>query len=99
MAIKSSKSSKPLIAMFRFTLGTDQSIGPKELKTIWMRASQRADVSVGCVAGPRAQDKPTYSLYATQSLEGLAEVETRLRRLLDQRNLRAALLCVHAAQC
>jgi len=97
MPIKSSKASKPLIAMFRFTLGTDQSIGPKDLQTIWMQASQMADVSVGCVAGPISQDKATYSLYATQSLEGLAEVEARLRRLLDQRNLRAALLCVHAA--
>lgn len=95
MATKSSQASKPLIAMFRFTLGTNQSIGPKDLQSIWIRASQLADVSVGCVAGPRPEDKATYSLYAPQSLDGLADVEARLRRLLDERNLRAALLCLH----
>ena len=96
MAARSSKPSKPLIAMFRFTLGAGQSIGPRDLQSIWIRASQLADVSVGCVAGGRPEEKATYSLYATQALEGLAEVEARLRHLLDERNLRVALLCVHA---
>ena len=96
MATKKGLVSKPLIAMFRFTLGTGQSIGPKELQSIWVRASQFADVSVGCVAGSRPDEKATYSLYAAQSLEGLAQVETRLRYLFDERNLRVSLLCVHA---
>jgi hypothetical protein len=96
MATKGAKTSRPLIAMFRFTLGTNQSIGPKDLQSIWVRASQLVDVSVGCVAGKGPEDKATYSLYATQSLDGLADVEARLRRLLDERNLRAALFCVHA---
>lgn len=96
MAPRNMKTSDPSIAMFRFTLGTDQSIGPRDLQSIWVRASQLPDVSVGCVAGQRPEDKATYSLYATQSLEGLAEVEMRLRRLLEERNLRVALLCVHA---
>lgn len=95
VATKKVKPSRPLIAMFRFTLGTGQSIGPKDLQSIWTRASQQSDVSVGCVAGPRPHDKATYSLYASQSLEGLAHVEGRLRRLLDERSLRAALICVH----
>lgn len=93
---KRSATTKPLIAMFRFTLGTGQSIGPKDLQSIWIRASQAPDASVGCVAGRRPEDKAIYSLYAAQSLERLAEVEARLRRFLDDRNLRAALLCVHA---
>jgi len=92
---KRGATSRPLIAMFRFTLGTGQSIGPKDLQSIWIRASQVPDVSVGCVAGRRPDEKATYSLYAAQSLERLAEIEGRLRRLLDERNLRAALLCVH----
>lgn len=96
MATKGKTVSKPLIAMFRFTLGSGQSIGPRDLQSIWVRASQLPDVSVGCVPGRRLEERATYSLYATQALEGLADVEMRLRRLLDERNLRASLLCVHA---
>jgi len=89
-------NAKPQIAMFRFTLGTGQSIGPRDLQSLWVRACRLPDASVGCVPEPRFEDKATYSLYAPQGLEGLAEVEKRLRGLFNERNLRVSLTCMHA---
>lgn len=87
---------KPQIAMFRFTLGNGQSIGPRDLQTLWVRACRLPDAGVGCVQGRHFEDKATYSLYAPQGLEGLAEIEGRLRDLFNERSLRVSLLCVHA---
>ena len=88
---------KPQIAMFKFTLGNGQSISPSALQTLWIRACQSPHVSVGRQP-PRygGDDKPTYSLYATQQLENLGQVESRLRRLLEESNLRFSLVALHS---
>lgn len=85
---------KTQIPMFRFTVGTGQSIGPKELLALWIQACRTTNASVGRAPNPRSSEKPTYSLYAPQGLDGLADVERRLRTLLDERNLRVSLTCV-----
>jgi len=89
-------STKPQIAMFRFTLGTGQSIGPEDLKSLWVRACQLPNVTVGRARGARPDDKAVYSLYAPQGLAGLDGVEQRLRSLLDERSLRVSLISLHA---
>lgn len=81
--------------LFRFTLGNDQSIGPAALKRLWSRACETPDVSVGRSQGLRSTDKPTYSLYAPQHLADLPQIELRLRRILEESNLRASLAPVH----
>lgn len=86
---------KHQIAIFRFTLGHGQSIGPAELHALWARACQSPNVSVGRNQGAHVNDKPTYSLYASQQLENLPNVEQRLRQLLDQIQLRASLIALH----
>ena len=87
---------KHQIAMFKFTLGNGQSISPSALQALWVRASQSAQVSVGRHAGPGGGDgRPTYSLYASQHLENLPQVELRLRRVLEERNLSASLIALH----
>lgn len=84
---------KAQIPMFRFTLGPKQSIGPAQLQTLWMRACQTSNVSVG---RSTADGRPLYSLYASQHLEDLALVELRLRRLLDDNKLNASLIALHS---
>lgn len=84
---------KPQIAIFRFTLGPKQSIGPAQLQALWARACQTSQVSVG---RSNADGRPLYSLYASQQLEDLGQVEQRLRRLLDDSKLNASLVALHA---
>ena len=86
---------KHQIAIFRFTLGQGQSIGPTQLQALWATACQTPQVSVGRAPGVRGSDRPTYSLYASQQLENLPHVEQRLRQLLDQCKLRASLVSLH----
>ena len=86
---------KQQIAIFRFTLGHGQSIGPAQLQALWARACQTPHVSVGRSPGPRGSDRPTYALYASQRLEDLPLVEQRLRQLLDESKLRATLISLH----
>jgi hypothetical protein len=50
---------------------------------------------VGRQAGPFGDDRPTYALYAQQHLEDLAQVESRLRSLLEESHLRASLTPLH----
>lgn len=83
---------KHQIAIFRFTLGPSQSIGPAQLHALWAHACQTPDVSVGRTPGAR----PTYSLYASQRLQNLPLVEKRLRQLLDDSKLNASLTALHA---
>lgn len=83
---------KPQIAIFRFTLGPKQSIGPTQLQALWARACQTPHVSVG---RSHADGRPLYSLYATQQLPNLALVEKRLRQLLDDSKLNASLIALH----
>jgi hypothetical protein len=78
--------------MFRFTLGAGQSIGARELLSLWEEACQVAHLSVGCVPGPSYADRLTYSLYAPHELMGLAGVEKRLWRLFGEKNLRVSLV-------
>lgn len=83
---------KPEIALFRFTLSPSQSIGPAHLHALWANACQSPQVSVGrsVIAG-----RPTYSLYASQELQDLPQVELRLRRLLEDNKLHASLTPLH----
>ena len=85
---------KHQIAIFRFTLGAGQSIGPADLKALWAEACQAAGVSVGRSQDARGTDNAVYSLYAPQEFACMPHVERRLRDLLDQRRLRAALIPV-----
>jgi hypothetical protein len=86
---------KHQIAMFKFTLGNGQSIGPTELRALWARACQTPNVSVGRAQGIHVSDKPTYSLYAPQQLENLPRVELSLRQMLEERKLRVWLVPLH----
>lgn len=84
---------KHQIAIFRFTLGPHQSIGPARLHALWATACQSPEVSVGrALAGGRH----TYSLYASQHLANLQLVEQRLRQLLDDAKLHASLMVLHS---
>ena len=87
---------KHQIPLFKFTLGHGQSIGPAALQAMWVSACQSPHVSVGRHPGALAQDKPTYSLYAPQHLRDLPQVESRLRRLLEEQNLRVSLIALPA---
>jgi hypothetical protein len=87
---------KSHIAIFRFTLPPGQSIGPSSLKSLWVRACRSVDVSVGRqVGGFASKGRPTYSLYAPQKLQGLAEIESRLRRLFEESKLTVTLTALH----
>ena len=86
---------KHQIAMFKFTLGNDQSIGPAALHALWARACQTSNVSVGRTLSVQRSDKPTYSLYATQQLDNLPSVEQRLRLMLEECKLRVSLVALH----
>lgn len=86
---------KAQIAMFKFTLGQGQSIGPAQLRALWSRACESGEVSVGRSHGAGPAGKPTYSLYASQQLKGLPQVEMRLRKLLEEHQLRASLIALH----
>ncbi|RPE81921.1 hypothetical protein [Vulcaniibacterium tengchongense] len=84
------------IAMFKFTLGNDQSIGPAALQALWARACRSSNVSVGRQRPDfGGHGKATYSLYAPQQLPDLPEVEIRLRRLLEESKLSASLVALH----
>lgn len=89
--------SQHQIAMFTFTLGNTESIGPAALRILWARATGTANVSVGRrEAGGGFRDRPTYTLYAPQSLANLREVELRLRGLFEEAHLHASLTSLHA---
>jgi hypothetical protein len=86
---------KHQIAMFKFTLGPQQSIGPAQLHALWAHACQSPNVSVGRQED-RSTGRATYALYATQALDDLAQVERRLRDALEHNKLRASLIPLHA---
>jgi hypothetical protein len=86
---------KDQVAIFRFTLGNGQSIGPTALEALWARACGSSNVSVSRHAGAFGGDgRPTYCLYASQSLADLPQVETRLRRLMEHSKLRMSLIAM-----
>jgi len=85
------------IALFTFTLGNTESIGPAALRDMWMRACGNRNVSVGrkeSLGGHR--DRPVYMLYAEQNMPNLREVELEMRRLLETAHLNASLTPLHA---
>ena len=85
-----------LFPMFKFTLGNGQSIGPAELRALWARACGSSQVGVSRQAGAFGSDgRPTYSLLASQHLQDLPMVETRMRRALEENHLRASLIPLH----
>ncbi|WP_379654242.1 hypothetical protein [Pseudoxanthomonas sp. UC19_8] len=77
------------VAMFSFTLGGNNSIGPAELRELWARASGVNSVHVGRRLQPYGDDRPTYTLYGPQNLCGVREVSQRLCALLEARHLNA----------
>lgn len=87
---------KQQIAIFRFTLSQNQTIGPARLQALWTQACQTPHVSVGREEGVSG-GRPTYSLYAQQRLENLPLVEQRLRHLFDQAKLHASLIPLHTS--
>ncbi len=88
--------SQHQIAMFTFTLGNTESIGPTALRALWTRATGSSNVSVGRRSSQGGfRDRPTYTLYAPQSLGNLREVELRLRKLFEEAHLNAALTSLH----
>lgn len=88
--------SKHQIALFTFTLGKDESIGPDALRDPWMRASGSHHASVGRKVLHGNAERPVYTLYGPQNLGDMAGVELRLRRMLEAAHLRASLSVAHA---
>lgn len=86
---------KHQIAMFKFTLGNGQSIGPMALQQLWERCCGAANVSVGRHVESFGGRRVTYCLYAPQHLANLDKVEMRLRQLLDDGKLSASLIALH----
>ena len=87
---------KHQIALFTFTLGNNESIGPDALKALWTRATGTTNVSVSRQppSNPN-RDRPTSTWYAPQTLENLREVELRLRRMLEASHLTASVVPLH----
>jgi hypothetical protein len=93
----SERMSKHQIAMFKFTLGNNESIGPAALRALWVRASGTPNVGVDRRDQPGFRPgRPVYTLYAPQGLDNLREVELRLRRLLEAAHVNASLTILHA---
>ena len=85
------------IALFTFTLGNTESIGPAALRDMWMRACGTSNVSVGRRAPAETfRDRPVYTLYAPQGLADIRDVDLRLRRMLESAHLHASLTALHA---
>jgi len=84
------------IPLFTFTLGSTESISPDALRAMWVNASGSGNVSVGR-RNPEGtwRDRPIYTLYATQGLANLPEVENRLRRALEVAHLHATVTSLH----
>lgn len=85
------------VAMFTFTLGKDESIGPHALRRLWAKASGSGDVGVSRRESSEGRrDRPIYTLYAPQELCNLRMVELRLRHMLEAAHLHASLAPLHA---
>ncbi|MBN8740192.1 MAG: hypothetical protein BGP24_00555 [Lysobacterales bacterium 69-70] len=72
-----------LVVHFQFRLAPGASVGPALLKRIWWAAAQTPQIDVSRAARHQA-DGFIYSLSAPANLADIANVETRLRKLLDQ---------------
>ncbi|TLX22239.1 MULTISPECIES: hypothetical protein [Thermomonas] len=85
------------IAMFTFTLGKDESIGPHALRRLWAQASGTGNIGVSRKEPAEGQrNRPIYTLYAPQQLDDLRMVEARLRHMLETAHLHASLTPMHA---
>lgn len=84
------------VALFKFNLGSGQSIGPGALRTLWARACESTDISVSRQTYRAGSGtKNTYLLHASPRLKDLPLVEARLRMLMDQSKLLGTLTAVH----
>jgi hypothetical protein len=96
-AERSIRMARHQIALFTFTLGNSESIGPAALRDMWVRACGTSDVSVGRRAPAESfRDRPVYTLYAPQDLADVRDVELRLRRMFESAHLHASLTTLHA---
>lgn len=85
------------VALFTFTLGKDESIGPHALRKLWVQASGTRDIGVSRREPADGQrNRPIYTLYAPQSLGDLRVIELRLRHMLEVAHLHASLTTLHA---
>jgi hypothetical protein len=85
------------VALFTFTLGKDESIGPHALRTLWLQACGTRDIGVSRREPADGQrNRPIYTLYAPQALADLRVIELRLRQLLEAAHLHASLTTLHA---
>ncbi len=85
------------VAIFTFTLGKDESIGPHALRNLWVRASGTRNIGVSRKEPYDGQrNRPIYTLYAPQELGDLRSVEQRLRHMLEAAHLHASLTSLHS---
>lgn len=78
--------------VFVLHVGSRQSIGPGDLRTLWATACQSLDIDVSKNnLAAREQDRPTYGLWAARA-QNLDEAESRMRRLLEARGYQFSLL-------
>ncbi|QNN46574.1 hypothetical protein H9L17_15670 [Thermomonas brevis] len=84
------------VAMFTFTLGKDESIGPHALRSLWVQASGTRNIGVSRKEPFDGQrNRPIYTLYAPHELGDLHAVELRLRHMLEAAHLHASLTSLH----
>jgi hypothetical protein len=72
-----------LVVHFQFRLAPGASVGPTLLKRIWWAAARTPEIDVSRAARHNA-DGFIYSLSAPSDLADVAEVEARLRDLLNR---------------
>ncbi len=71
------------IPLFTLRLSSGRTIGHTALRAIWQQASHSAHVSVTrTLLDRQVPSLCTYTLCGTRSIEGLREVEGRLRDLI-----------------
>ena len=76
------------VAMFRFRLGENQTIGPSVLRKLWSEACSSNDVKVSRIASGFGYGEPgyIYSLWASPHTHDLRAIEVaiecRLQKLL-----------------
>jgi hypothetical protein len=85
------------IPLFRFRLGTGQSIGPTALRRLWSTACGSDDVNVTRETRDAGygEQSHTYSLCGPSNTANLANIEARLRRLLAATALTATITLTH----
>ena len=85
------------IPLFRFWLRNGQSIGPSALRRLWASACGTDDVTVTREdrAAAYGAQTHTYSLCGSPKTANLANVESRLRKMLSEMALAATIVHTH----